>query len=137
MAGGTGGRGAGEEQFLATLGIARRDLNLVLTHAGYLVDATEQGEGVVQVRVVRVDGGARKLGDDRFDFGDGRKLRQLHKSNLARDQIRILNHGAAEEQLAAGVVRGQGANRITAKRGILVEQGLLMHVFVESADSFE
>ena len=101
------------------------------------MDATKQGERIVQICVVRIDGGARELGDDGFDFGDRRKLREFHKGNLASDQIRVLNHWTAEEQLASGFVRRQRANRVAANGGVLVEQCRLMRVLVECADSFE
>ena len=92
VAGGAGGRRAVVEQILAALGIARRDLHLVLTDAGDFVDAPQQRERVVQERVVGIGGDARELGDDGLDFRDGRELGEFHEGSLAREQIRILNH---------------------------------------------
>src|SRR6185295_20118407 len=98
------------------------DLHLVIADGGNLVDAAQQSKGVVQEGVVHVGGDARELGDDGLDFRNGRKLRELHQSHLARDQIWILNHCAAEEELASGLVRRQGANGIPAQGGVFVEQ---------------
>ena len=101
------------------------------------MNPTKQGERVVQERIVGIDGDAWKLGDDGLDFGNGRELGEFHKRNLARVQVRVLNHRTAEEELASGVVRGQGTNRVSAQSRVFIDQRLLMRVFVERADSFE
>ena len=87
------------------------------------MNAAEEGERVVQKRIIRVRRDAGELGDDGLDFGDGRKLREFHKRNFAREQVRVLNHWTAEEKLATGVVRGQRTNRIAPKGGIFAQQG--------------
>jgi hypothetical protein len=48
-----------------------------------------------------------------------------------------LNYRTAEEQLASILIRRQGAYRVAAEGGILVEQSLLMRLLVQRADSFE
>src|SRR4030095_16699433 len=121
MAGGAGSRRAIKEQIFAALGIPRRHLHFVFTHYRHLVDAPQQGKGIIQVAIAGIGGDAWELRDDRLDFGDSRKLAKLHKRYLSCEQIRILNHGTAEEQLASIVVSRQGAYRVAAESGTLCE----------------
>ena len=103
------------------LGIARCDLYLAFTDTRHLVDPPEQGERVVHIAVAGISRDARKLRDDGLYFRNGWEFGEFHKGHLACEQIRIVNHGAGEEQLAANIVRRQGAYRVAAKGGITVE----------------
>src|SRR5204863_4469996 len=131
VAGSTSGNGAVVEQILTTLRIACGNFHFFHPDARDFVNATKQGERVVQERIVGIGGDAWKLGDDGLDFGNGRELGKFHKRNFAREQIRILNHRTAEEEYASGVVRRQRANRVSAQCRVFIEQRLLMRVFVE------
>ena len=105
-------RGTVEEEVLAAPRIACRDLHRILADAGDLVDASQQGDGIVQERITGIDGGSGQLVHHGLDRRDGGKFQELHKRGLACDEIRILDRRAAEEQLLAGLVGGQGTNGV-------------------------
>src|SRR5436190_12277574 len=85
VAGSTSGDGAVVEQNLTTLRIACGNFHFLHADARDFVNATKQGERVVQGRIVGIGGDAWKLGDDGLDFGNGRELGEFHKRNLARE----------------------------------------------------